>query len=96
MPKGSLTAKAIQYTLNQWDRLIRYCQDGRLRLFFLAPYSPKLNSDELVWNVAEGQASGRTDVANKETLRRLVGGALSCLQRSMEKLKRLFHEPNVS
>ena len=30
--KGSLTYKAIQYTLNQWDYLIGYCQDGRLRI----------------------------------------------------------------
>ena len=26
------TYKAIQYTLNQWDYLIGYCQDGRLRI----------------------------------------------------------------
>jgi transposase len=29
-PKG-LLGKAISYTLNQWDRLIRYLDDGRLR-----------------------------------------------------------------
>ncbi|MEW5910825.1 MAG: IS66 family transposase, partial [Thermodesulfobacteriota bacterium] len=29
-PKG-LLGKAIQYTLNHWDRLIRYLEDGRLR-----------------------------------------------------------------
>jgi len=32
VPKDSLTAKAIQYTLNQWDYLIGYCEDGRLRI----------------------------------------------------------------
>jgi len=32
VPKDSLTAKAIQYTLNQWDLLIGYCQDGRLHI----------------------------------------------------------------
>ena len=71
-------------------------QDGKLKLFFLPPYSPELNPDELVWNVVKGQVSGRTVVENKETLRHLVRGALFRLQRSTEKLKRLFHEPNVA
>jgi transposase len=32
VPKDSLTAKAIQYTLNQWDCLIGYLDDGRLKI----------------------------------------------------------------
>lgn len=28
--KGGLTYKAMYYTLNQWTKLIRYCDDGRL------------------------------------------------------------------
>jgi transposase len=32
VPKDSLTYKAIQYTLNQWELLIGYCQDGRLHI----------------------------------------------------------------
>ena len=71
-------------------------QDGKLKLFFLPPCSPELNPDELVWNVVKGQVSGRTVVESKETLRHLVRGALFRLQRSTEKLKRLFHEPNVA
>ena len=71
-------------------------QEGNLRLFFLSPYSPELNPDELVWNVIKGQVSGRTVVEDKQTLRRLVRGALRRLQRSTEKLKKLFHEPNVA
>lgn len=70
-------------------------QDGKLKLFFLPPYSPELNPDELVWNVIKGQASGRTVVEDKQTLRRLVRGALRRLQRSTEKRKKLFHEPSV-
>ncbi len=63
---------------------------------FLRPYSPELNPDELAWNVIKGQASGRSVVEDKQTLRRLVRGALRRLQRSTEKLKKLFHEPNVA
>jgi len=30
--KGSLTRKAMDYVLNQWPKLIRYCDDGTLRI----------------------------------------------------------------
>ena len=32
IPKDSLTWTAINYTLNQWDLLIGYCEDGRLHI----------------------------------------------------------------
>ena len=32
VPKDSLTYKAIQYSLNQWDHLIGYLDDGRLQI----------------------------------------------------------------
>ena len=32
VPKGTKTHTAIQYTLNQWPKLIRYCDDGRLNI----------------------------------------------------------------
>jgi transposase len=32
LPKGGLTHKAMQYTLNQWDTLVGYCEDGRLNI----------------------------------------------------------------
>ena len=30
--KGSLTYKAIYYALNQWEKLVRYCEEGRLNI----------------------------------------------------------------
>ncbi len=32
LPKGGLTHKAMQYTLNQWDSLMGYCEDGELNI----------------------------------------------------------------
>ena len=32
VPKDSLTYKAIYYTLNQWEYLIGYCEDGQLNI----------------------------------------------------------------
>ena len=43
-----------------------------------------------------GQVSGKAVVENKQTLRRQVRGALMRLQRLTNKLKQLFHEPNVT
>lgn len=30
MPPGTLTSKALYYFHNQWDKLVRYLEDGRL------------------------------------------------------------------
>ena len=32
VPKGTKMHTAIQYTLNQWPKIIRYCDDGRLNI----------------------------------------------------------------
>ncbi len=32
LAKGGLTRKAIDYTLNQWPKLILYCEDGQLNI----------------------------------------------------------------
>ncbi len=32
VPKDSLTWTAIDYTLNQWESLVGYCQEGRLHI----------------------------------------------------------------
>ena len=32
MPKDSLTFRAIFYTLNHWEMLIGYCEDGKLNI----------------------------------------------------------------
>ncbi|ASJ74589.1 hypothetical protein IMCC3135_22595 [Granulosicoccus antarcticus IMCC3135] len=32
VPRKSLTGKAIRYTLNQWDKLIVYCEHGQLHI----------------------------------------------------------------
>lgn len=32
VPQDSLTYKAIYYALNQWQRIIGYCEDGRLHI----------------------------------------------------------------
>ena len=56
--------------------------EGRLRLFFLPPYSPELNPDEQVWNHVKHHGVGRMFVAGKYHLRVLVQAKLRRIQKS--------------
>ena len=49
---------------------------GKLRLFFLPPYSPELNPDELVWNHLKNHGVGKRIVRSREELKRVVLGHL--------------------
>jgi len=69
-------------------------QNGMLRLFFLPPYSPNLNPDELVWNDLKGKM-GRTAPAEKSELKAKVNGFMREIQRDKNKVARYFHEPGV-
>ena len=42
---------------------------GRLRLFFLPPYAPDINPDELVWKHLKADTVGRMAVTSREDLR---------------------------
>ncbi|MCC6172537.1 MAG: transposase [Gammaproteobacteria bacterium] len=60
--------------------------DGRLRLFPLPPYSPELNSDELVWNDVTNNAVGRMRVENPADLHRAIIGRLRFLQKRPDRV----------
>jgi transposase len=68
---------------------------GRLRLFFLPPYSPELNPDELVWNHVKAHRIGRKQIAGPDDLKAKVMSSLRSLQRSPGKIIGFFKEPNV-
>src|SRR5271165_4789470 len=44
-------------------------QHGRLRLFFLPPYSPDRNPDELVWKHLKADTVGRMTITDKADLK---------------------------
>lgn len=67
---------------------------GKLQLFFLPPYSPELNPDELVWNSVKRRVS-RSSVKGPNDLEMKVRGHLRLLQRNPEKVCAFFKEPNV-
>ncbi len=68
-------------------------QNGKLELFYLPPYSPELNPDELAWNTLKNGIVGRTTVKSKEELKSKVVGGLRKIQKSPEMVKSFFqHE----
>lgn len=68
---------------------------GNLKIFFLPPYSPELNPDELVWNDLKSNAVGRRALRQRGDLRRNVLKHLRSLQRSPRRVEAFFREENV-
>jgi len=64
---------------------------GKLRLFFLPPYAPHLNPDEVVWAHVKRQVSSRL-VQNKEEMKRLAMAALRRIQKLPELVKSFFQQ----
>ena len=47
-------------------------QKGKIELFFLPPYSPELNPDELVWNNVKNGIVGQSAIKDKQELKSKV------------------------
>lgn len=70
--------------------------DGRLKLFFLPPYSPELNPDEWVWKNVKHDQVGRSAVTRKSEFFELVTRALERLQRLPEVIRGFFRDPSLA
>lgn len=68
---------------------------GKLRLYFLPPYSPELNPDELVWNHLKNHGVGKRMIRDRDHLKRTVLGHLRSLQRLPDLVRGFFREPHV-
>jgi len=69
--------------------------EGKLRLFFLPPYSPELNPDELVWNDVKNNAVGRSCHDGPEDLHRAVVSRLRFLQKRPDRVRSFFQAPET-
>ncbi len=69
--------------------------EGRLKLFYLPPYSPQLNPDEQVWNYLKHHNIGKKSFRKKDEMRRMVYLCLRSLQKLPEKIMNFFKEKNV-
>ncbi len=86
---GHPSHKAAQVT-----RYVESVKD-RLRLFFLPPYSPELNPDELVWNDLKTHILGRKVIVGPTQMRRVVLSRMRWLQKTPQHVASFFHAPET-
>ena len=67
-------------------------QQGRLKLFYLPPYSPHLNPDEQVWAHVKRRISQQLVQTNDE-MKQLALGALRRIQKLPQLVKSFFRQP---
>lgn len=68
---------------------------GRLKLFFLLPYSPQLNPDEWVWKNIKNDRVGRTIVRSVEELQDGIEKAVARLQHTPELIRAFFRDRDL-
>lgn len=67
--------------------------NGKLELFYLPPYSPELNPDELVWNTLKNGIVGRSTVSSRQELKSKIIGGLRRIQKNKKMIQSFFqHE----
>ena len=69
--------------------------EGRLRLFFLPPYSPDLNPDEHVWSHLKNHGVGKRAIRSREQFRKVVLGHMRSLQRLPDLIRSFFRDPHL-
>ena len=70
-------------------------QAGKLALYFLPPYSPELNPDELVWNDLKSHGTGRKLITSLTQLRQMVVSHMRQLQKLPALVCSFFHAPTT-
>lgn len=67
----------------------------KLELFYLPPYSPDLNPDELVWNHLKNHTVGRSTVIDKAGFKKQVTKSMKSLQKNKEKVRSFFQKESL-
>jgi len=68
---------------------------GKLRLFFLPPYAPDHNRDELVWKHLKADTVGRMAVTSKQDFEKKVPKSMRDLQNDSRKIISFFQKPSL-
>lgn len=79
-------------------RLVRdfvAAHNDRIELFFLPPYSPELNPDELAWAHIKARVAKAT-IQTKDELKRKIHSAMRHLQLSPHIVAQFFHAPTCA
>ncbi|MGW1053036.1 IS630 family transposase [Streptomyces sp. NPDC002521] len=70
--------------------------EGRLRLFYLPPYSPELNPDEWVWKNVKHDRIGPAGLGNPGDLKGKAVSALRRLQKLPDAVQGFFRSPDLA
>jgi transposase len=68
---------------------------GALQLFYLPPYSPDRNPDELVWKHLKADTVGRASISSLDGFRSKVRSSMLSLQRNPDKIRSFFQKPSL-
>jgi transposase len=69
--------------------------NGKLRLFFLPPYAPETNPDELVWKHLKADTVGRMVTTGRADFKSKVISAMRSLQKNSKKIAAFFQKPSL-
>jgi transposase len=67
----------------------------KLRVFYLPPYSPDRNPDELVWKHLKSDTVGRMVTTNKADFKGHVVSSMLSLQRRPDKIRAFYQKPSL-
>jgi len=70
-------------------------QKKKIELFYLPPYSPELNPDELVWNHLKNNTTGRSAISDKQVFKKKVARSMKSLQKNKTKIKSFFGKKSL-
>lgn len=68
---------------------------GKLKLFYLPPYSPDRNPDELVWKHLKADTVGRMATTSKADFKRNVISSMRSLQKNPVKIRSFHQKPSL-
>src|SRR4249920_1642581 len=69
--------------------------NGRLRLFYLPPYSPDRNPDELVWKHLKADTVGRMAITDKADFHTKVRAFMRKETTNTEKIRSFYQKPSL-
>jgi len=69
--------------------------NGSLRLYYLTPYSPDRNPDELVWKHLKADTVGRMAVTNRDDFKSKVRSSMRELQNNPAKIRAFYQKPSL-
>lgn len=68
---------------------------GKLQLFYLPPYSPDRNPDELVWKHLKADTVGRMVTTSKADFKAKVVSSMRSLQKTPAKIRSFYQKPSL-